>query len=324
MFFYAYTIVLLLVCTISATVCISAYLVSHNQRYVPESIFFLSYFGELSLIFGTEWAVQNTFVVSYSNYYEVDMPYIRIPLGAIILAGIWMTVCNILDMRDKKVVIIPTISLCIAQSLILLFMPYSPLRQWAYYSMRQISLICCLGFAAHVIHTSSDKILQQRIKKRKNMFYTLVIFVFCIFCEDTIVILIAPIPDANNNLIGLLLSSRNFSENAMMLYIAWKACRTAIDDLELRYNRPPEKDASDNEKLFLTHIQDRLPAYTSKYNLSSRESEILEMLLKGFSNREIASKLYLAEGTVKTHVHNIIKKCKKDSRKDLESDFWAS
>jgi DNA-binding CsgD family transcriptional regulator len=324
MFFYAYTIALLLICTISATVCISAYLVSHNQRYVPESIFFLSYFGELSLIFGTEWAVQNTFVVSYSNYYEVDMPYIRIPLGAIILAGIWMTVCNILDVRDKKVVIIPTISLCIAQALILLFMPYGSLRQWAYYSMRQISLICCLGFAAHVIHTSHDEILQQRIKKRKKMFYTLVVLVSCVFCEDTIVILIAPIPNANNSLIGLFLSSRNFSENVMMLYFAWKACHTAIADLELRYNTPPEKDASDNDKLLLTHIQDRLPAYTNKYNLSSRENEILEMLLKGFSNREIASRLYLAEGTVKTHVHNIIKKCNKTNRKDLQSDFWAS
>lgn len=39
--------------------------------------------------------------------------------------------------------------------------------------------------------------------------------------------------------------------------------------------------------------------------LSERELEVLILVAAGKSNREIASKLYLALGTVKTHVHNI-------------------
>jgi LuxR family maltose regulon positive regulatory protein len=39
--------------------------------------------------------------------------------------------------------------------------------------------------------------------------------------------------------------------------------------------------------------------------LSDRELEVLRLVAAGLSNREIASKLYLSPGTVKTHVHNI-------------------
>ena len=42
--------------------------------------------------------------------------------------------------------------------------------------------------------------------------------------------------------------------------------------------------------------------------LSRRESQILKVLATGASNREIAQQLYIAEGTVKNHVTNILGK----------------
>ena len=42
--------------------------------------------------------------------------------------------------------------------------------------------------------------------------------------------------------------------------------------------------------------------------LSERELEILQLIAKGASNREIAGALFLAEGTVKNHVSNILTK----------------
>jgi len=42
--------------------------------------------------------------------------------------------------------------------------------------------------------------------------------------------------------------------------------------------------------------------------LSEREIEILRLITKGASNREIAGALFLAEGTVKNHVSNILGK----------------
>src|SRR5205085_2030886 len=42
--------------------------------------------------------------------------------------------------------------------------------------------------------------------------------------------------------------------------------------------------------------------------LSQREREILSLLATGASNREIANTLFLAEGTIKNHVTNILGK----------------
>ncbi len=42
--------------------------------------------------------------------------------------------------------------------------------------------------------------------------------------------------------------------------------------------------------------------------LSQREREILQLLAQGLTNREIAQRLYLAEGTVKNYVSNILGK----------------
>jgi DNA-binding NarL/FixJ family response regulator len=42
--------------------------------------------------------------------------------------------------------------------------------------------------------------------------------------------------------------------------------------------------------------------------LSERELEILRLIAQGASNREIAGKLFLAEGTVKNHITNILGK----------------
>jgi DNA-binding NarL/FixJ family response regulator len=42
--------------------------------------------------------------------------------------------------------------------------------------------------------------------------------------------------------------------------------------------------------------------------LSERETEILRMLARGFSNREIAEQLVLTEPTIKSHVSHLLTK----------------
>ncbi len=48
--------------------------------------------------------------------------------------------------------------------------------------------------------------------------------------------------------------------------------------------------------------------------LSTREIEVLKLLAAGASNREIADRLVLAEGTVKNHVSNILSKLHAENR----------
>jgi len=51
--------------------------------------------------------------------------------------------------------------------------------------------------------------------------------------------------------------------------------------------------------------------------LTNREREILELLMKGMKNKEIADALYLSVHTVKTHMQNIFKKMDVTNRMSL-------
>ena len=58
------------------------------------------------------------------------------------------------------------------------------------------------------------------------------------------------------------------------------------------------------------------PKSTLFANLTERECEILKFLAEGHSNQLIADQLIIGVGTVKNHVHNVLKKLNLRSRKD--------
>lgn len=58
------------------------------------------------------------------------------------------------------------------------------------------------------------------------------------------------------------------------------------------------------------------PKSTLYANLTDRECEILKFLANGYSNQTIADRLIIGVGTVKNHVHNVLKKLNLRSRKD--------
>ena len=45
--------------------------------------------------------------------------------------------------------------------------------------------------------------------------------------------------------------------------------------------------------------------FYKKYNISDREVEIIEALVVGKTNKEIAAELFISINTVKTHIKNI-------------------
>ena len=49
-------------------------------------------------------------------------------------------------------------------------------------------------------------------------------------------------------------------------------------------------------------------------HLTGREREVLSLLAEGFSNQEIAARLFIATSTVKWYVHSILRKLEVDSR----------
>ena len=58
----------------------------------------------------------------------------------------------------------------------------------------------------------------------------------------------------------------------------------------------------------------RTPQPRSVDDLTQRELEILGLMADGLFNREISERLWLAEETVKTHVHHVLRKLGARSR----------
>ncbi len=67
--------------------------------------------------------------------------------------------------------------------------------------------------------------------------------------------------------------------------------------------------------------EEKLRAFANANNLSSREIEVLQEVIKGGSNSKIAEALFISENTVKFHMKNILKKTGVPNRTELSKMF---
>lgn len=56
--------------------------------------------------------------------------------------------------------------------------------------------------------------------------------------------------------------------------------------------------------------------------LTRREIEIVELMAEGCTNREIAQRFVVSEGTIKSHVRNILRKMHATNRAEVVSRYW--
>lgn len=68
------------------------------------------------------------------------------------------------------------------------------------------------------------------------------------------------------------------------------------------------------ERYMTAAISSRLAARVAGPDLSPRELEILQLLGRGLSNKEIGGKLFISEDTVKRHISNLFVKLKVNDR----------
>jgi DNA-binding NarL/FixJ family response regulator len=67
----------------------------------------------------------------------------------------------------------------------------------------------------------------------------------------------------------------------------------------------------------MARMMERNEAQVLARTLSPRETEVVTMVATGLTNKEIAVKLSISEGTVKTHLHTIYRKLNVDGRVEL-------
>lgn len=322
-FFFTYTIALILMASTAAALALGSYAVSHKGVRLVETAFFVVYTIELAGIFKYEWLMQNLSIDAI-EYYAVEMPFARTLESAAILLCLWLIILHYLDEHRLAVKALPIAAYIVASAIVLEVFPYGAFRQWLYYTLRQVFLAGALLHALYRFRTSSDDAYAQRLSRYMGLYRVYWILIAVITLEDVLVILLVPEPISVDTL-PLYLSSRNISENFAMLFISYQVIKSSFRSLSLRFNEPPS--ASDDErrrKTFHAHIDEVLPAFAAKHGLSAREREILAHVIEGKDNRSIAGELFLSEGTVKTHVHNIMVKTSTKSRSELKRVFWST
>ena len=80
--------------------------------------------------------------------------------------------------------------------------------------------------------------------------------------------------------------------------------------LALKLSKPKIERVVVEKEVFVTRNENFVldTSIVSQLELSKRELEILGLLAHGYSNQEIASKLFVSVSTVKTHIQNLFEK----------------
>ena len=91
---------------------------------------------------------------------------------------------------------------------------------------------------------------------------------------------------------------------------------------------PEEHNSQLNPEPLLSQtpvLQDKHWSYIQrKYLLSPRELEIAKLVCRGMSNDQIATNLTISNGTVKTHLRNIYRKIRVNSKLNMLLNFISA
>ena len=96
---------------------------------------------------------------------------------------------------------------------------------------------------------------------------------------------------------------------------------------------PALRAVYEGQSVFGNQVVDRIPELLSpkkkefsfeEYGLTDQEAEIVECVAEGLSNREIAEKLYLSEGTVRNYISTILSKLDLRDRTNLAIFYYKN
>lgn len=314
--FFSYTLGLLILCVLAGSTALCAYLVSHQRLYFFAIFLFVFYLMDVGLIFQSEFIAQNL-VFDTSTFYSITTPELKIFFGGGFLLTLQYILDTYLDTHSRLWRFGPIVIFLVISNAITLIPGDSALKQFSFYSIRQLYMLAIVVHVLVAYIRESDAHKRARLQKHIRLYITFVILMVIITLEDSLMILYAQ-PSWFVVDFPLYLSERNFSENILIIVLAASTIYQAEKTLKLRFEHPPTGDRPSTQ----IHIEEGVQSYGDKYQLSNREREILRLVLMGTDNQNIASSLHLALGTVKVHIHNILKKTGQPTRNALIQDFW--
>ena len=114
------------------------------------------------------------------------------------------------------------------------------------------------------------------------------------------------------NLVMMVLTAAILFSISFILFMWQMTKQTSAS--QILYDNLADDDKSDNPS---SEESAKSLDFVKKYNLSSRETEVMSLILEGDSNIEISEKLFISINTVKFHMKNILKKTECSNRNEL-------
>lgn len=284
-------------------VCTGFYVIYMKNR--KRGFLFLSLLYFLMIIDNSVIYISE-FSKSFESLYETsNILYIVIYL---IFFGIILTSRLIIsELFDDKFTIIEkrfTIIIPILLLGLFIFIPFQLSEILIYFSF--FLALSYVAFRTYKnINHNTDKFDEKTSKKYKILMFVIIIL-SAIAIVDNFIYYLSYYKELNLALITL--EYRTISFDIIKLLSCVIGIKNLYSSFEKLFAKKDIDEKSETEKL---------NDFCIKYSLTTRQSEIIELIIEGCSNKEIGSKLHITEGTVKTHIYNIFKKTDISSRNQL-------
>lgn len=362
MIFFYYSLTILLLSIVSSAVCLSSYLVSKNKGFFYLSLLFAFYFLDVSLVFKNDFIHAGTIMQSLTHNSDVytfpspQDPRISSPiaaalLGAFLIESYWLYLIHKLQgfgifikRKPKKLAYVKIYApafIFLALSLLSLCIPHPPIQVFIYWTWRTLFVLAGYALLLYFAHKQPEQRKQLLRTRYLRIVLILIALTLLVPLENALVLFVLPHIASVSS--WYFFPDRNFAENLLIISAAVFSLKRCLPVLRLRLPQElylpisqgaPQSDKgvapqveSTKEELGLRDTLSPLHAemikdYALRHKLTLRETEILQELLHQQSNQEIASRLQLAQSTVKLHVNHILKKTKHKNRAELIQGFW--
>lgn len=213
-------------------------------------------------------------------------------------------------------------------------MPNSAFKVWLYYGSCQLftfiigiySLLC-------IKHAPEGHYPEYITKNYRWVLLWTVIFSIIIEIEDTIVIFNFDV--YTDSVVKII--NRSFSEDVESIYFAAAALLYLFDQIQVKATAsaataaqaeplPAAAQETPSAAGATTSGADtysKFYLFCRKYQLTTREQDIMRLLLENKNNTDISEDLFISIGTAKTHIHNIFSKLDVKKRSQLIEKYNA-
>lgn len=294
------------------------YLRARKIVYLYMEGLLLCYLAELfQLLFIFCFLTDKTY--SDSAVIWIHFPFLRIVAGTLFLAFDFFILLEITEISFQKWMLLPLVAFSAVSSVVAM-LPQSASVTWGFYFLRQLyRFVYCIFFILHFLLTE-DHLVKLHMKRFAFSILGCFVLTILITIEDSMMLFQA----VGHIKTPGVITERNFSETLLWIFISVNIFVYCIRQIRFSADSIPDPAASDDT------VGEACPdvsaaisgvspadAFAAYYQLTQRETEIVELLMENMENTEICSRLFISPGTLKAHLHNIYTKTDAKNRAKL-------